>query len=217
VTPGSRAARPARRPSGVVDHELPEVDLDSRVVEALERLSLALGVLCRRAAREHGLSPLQVRLLLLLRHDGDTRRRLRDMARSCGAENARVRSALADLEARGLVERPQSERDVRTVRLILPPAGRALAAALSAWARPVRTAVARTRAATKEELLPVLVDWVAWLHRSRVLTVARVCPTCRYFARDVHSDSASPHRCQLFEAALADATLRVDCPEHEPV
>ena len=217
MTPRSRPARAGRPPTGVVDHELPDVDLDSRVIEALERLSLALDVLRRRTAREHGLSPLQVRLLALLRHDGDTRRRLRDMARSCGVETAKVKSALADLEVKGLVERPSSERDVRTVRLILLPAGRSLAVALSAWDRPVRTAVARTRANTKEALLPVLVDWVAGLYRARVLTVARVCPTCRFFARDVHSDSSSPHHCQLFETALADSTLRVDCPEHQPV
>jgi DNA-binding MarR family transcriptional regulator len=200
-----------------VDHGLPDVDLDSQIVEALDRLSLALGALRRRTARDHGLSPLQVRLLVLLQHDGDTRRRLRDMARSCGVETARVRSALADLEMRGLVERPSSERDVRTVRLILLPAGRSLAVALSAWAHPVRKAVGRTPAHTKEALLPVLVDWIADLCHARVLTAARVCPSCRFFARDVHSDSGSPHYCQLFEAALADSTLRVDCPEHQPL
>jgi DNA-binding MarR family transcriptional regulator len=137
------------------------------------------------------------------------------MARSCGSETARVRSALADLEARGLVERPSSEHDARTVRLILRPPGRSLAASLSAWARPVRRAVARTPVHTKEALLPVLVDWVADLYHARVLTVARVCPSCRFFARDVYPDSASPHCCQLFEAALADSNLRVDCPEHQ--
>jgi DNA-binding MarR family transcriptional regulator len=191
--------------------------LDSRLVAALERLALALDVLLRRAAREHDLSPLQVRLLVRLRNEGGNRRRLRDLSRSCGVETAAVRNAIVDLEAKGLVESPSGEHDARTVRLILTRAGRSLALAVSDWAGPVTRAVAATPERPKEGLLPVLVDWVEALHRARVLTVARVCPTCRYFAPDIHPDSGAPHHCQLFEKALARYGLRVDCPEHQPL
>jgi DNA-binding MarR family transcriptional regulator len=211
----SRPAGIGRHPASGGDYELPHGDLDSILVAALERLALALDLLLRRTAREHDLKPLQVRLLVLLWHDGETRRRLRELARACGAETAAARTALADLESRGLVERPAEERDRRTVRLILTPVGRSLALAMSGWAGPVRGAVARTPAGPKEALVPVLVDWVEALHRARVLTVARVCPTCRFFARDVQGDSRAPHYCRLFEEALASSDLRVDCPEHQ--
>jgi hypothetical protein len=114
------------------------------------------------------------------------------------------------------VERP-TERDARTVRLVLTPAGRSRALAVSAWAGPVRRAIARTAVRSKESLLPLLVDWVESLHRARVITVARVCPTCRFFAPDVHPDSGAPHHCQLFERALGGSALQVDCPEHQPL
>ncbi len=216
MTARSLIAGSGRSPVGVVDLDFPDGDLDSRLVEALERLSLALDVLLRRTAREHHLSPLQVQLLVRLRHDGSARRRLRDLTRSCGVPTAAIRSAIADLESKGLVERP-AERDARTVRLVLTPAGRSRALAASAWAGPVRRAIARTAVRPKESLLPLLVDWVASLHRARVLTVARVCPTCRFFAPDIHPDSGAPHHCQLFETALAGSALQVDCPEHQPL
>jgi hypothetical protein len=125
-----------------------------------------------------------------------------------------MRNAIADLESKGLVDRPQAERDLRTVRLALTPVGRSRALAVSAFADPLRRAIGRTNTHAKEALLPLLVDWVEALHRARILTVARVCPTCRFFARDVHPESDAPHHCQLFETALAASALRIDCPEH---
>jgi len=217
VTVHARLAGTDRRPTGVVDNEFPGGDMDGRVVAALERFSVALDVLLRRTAREHDLGPLEVRLLALLRHDGDARRRLRDLARTWAVKTAAVRNAIASLESKGLVERPSGERVLRTVRLVLTPAGRSLALAVSAWADPVRRAIARTPARPKEALLPLLVDWVEALHRARILSVARVCLTCRFFATDVHPDSGAPHHCQLFDKELADSTLRVDCPEHQPL
>ena len=216
VTGRARVAGATRWPTGVA-LELPEADLDRRVVAALDRLALALDLLLRRAAREHDLSPLQVRLLVRLREEGGSRRRLRDLSRSCGVESAAVRSAIADLEARRLVERPPGERDARTVRLVLTRAGRSLALAVSGWADAVSGAVAGTPVPPKQALMPVLVGWVEALHRARVLTVARVCPTCRYFAPDIHPDGEAPHHCQLFERALAGSALQVDCPQHQPL
>jgi len=217
VTVHSRLAGTDRRPTRVVDIEFPDGDVDDRVVEALERFSLALDVLLRRTAREHDLSPLEVRLLVQLRRDGDARRRLRDLARTWGVQTAAVRNAIAGLEFKGLAEHPSDEPVVGTVRLVLTSAGRSLAQAVSAWADPMRKAISRTPASPKEALLPLLVDWVEALHRARILSVARVCLTCRFFAPDIHPDSGAPHHCQLFEKALADSELRVDCPEHQPL
>jgi DNA-binding MarR family transcriptional regulator len=191
--------------------------IEERLVAALERLALAIDLLLRRGAREHDMSPLQVHALVSLHREEGARRRLREMSREWGCSTAAVRQALEALLARGFAERPPGEHDARTIRLLLTPAGRSVGDSLSQWAEPLRRAVARTGPRTAEAVLPALVEWIAALHRAHVLPGARVCPTCRFFAANVHADAGSPHQCELFGVALGDADLRVDCPEHQPL
>jgi hypothetical protein len=49
-----------------------------------------------------------------------------------------------------------------------------------------------------------------------VITVARMCVSCRFFRPDTHRMSVSPHHCALLDLPLSGADLRTDCPEHEP-
>jgi hypothetical protein len=64
--------------------------------------------------------------------------------------------------------------------------------------------------------LRLLLDLIAGLHRSGVITVARMCVTCRFFRRNQHAGAARPHHCALVDMSMADGELRVDCAEHEP-
>ena len=60
-----------------------------------------------------------------------------------------------------------------------------------------------------------LMRLIGTLQGSGVVTVARMCVTCRFFRRDVHPGSASPHHCGLLDVPLGVGDLRADCPEHE--
>lgn len=51
------------------------------------------------------------------------------------------------------------------------------------------------------------------LQRARKVSVARICTTCRFFGAE--SDTDAPYWCNLLEAPLLPATLRLDCPEHQ--
>lgn len=56
---------------------------------------------------------------------------------------------------------------------------------------------------------------IARLHAAGVITVARMCVTCRFFRKDQHDDSSTPHHCNLLDMPLKRRDLRLDCPEHE--
>jgi hypothetical protein len=60
-----------------------------------------------------------------------------------------------------------------------------------------------------------LMELTGSLQRSGLITVARMCVTCRFFRRDVRPGEASPHHCGLLDVPLGGPNLRVDCPEHE--
>jgi DNA-binding MarR family transcriptional regulator len=191
-------------------------DIDSKLVAALERLGQALDVLARHAATTSGLSPIQLRLLVLLYHDPDPGRRAGALARRFGVTPATLSDALSALEAKSLVIRRPSPDDRRATVVSLTPAGRRLAARLSGWADPAREALPPAPAADRTRLLHFLMAWIEGLQRANIVTVARMCVTCRFFEEDAHPGSRLPHHCRLLDRPLAEADLRVDCAEHEP-
>lgn len=191
-------------------------DVDAKIVASLERLSRVFQLLLRERAREHGLSPIQTQFLVhLLFHDLELRRVGR-LAREFELTRATVSDAVAALERKGLVRREPWPDDGRVATLRLTPAGKALAGELSTWAEVIRERLALVPEDEKEIVVRFLMGLVSSLQRSGVITVARMCVTCRFFRPDVRPGGDSPHHCALLDAPLAVSDLRVDCPEHEP-
>jgi hypothetical protein len=60
-----------------------------------------------------------------------------------------------------------------------------------------------------------LMDLIGSLQKSGLITVARMCVTCRFFRPDAHPGESSPHHCALLNVALSGSDLRADCPEHK--
>ncbi|MDQ3792176.1 MAG: MarR family transcriptional regulator, partial [Actinomycetota bacterium] len=68
----------------------------------------------------------------------------------------------------------------------------------------------------KEGVMRYLMRLIFALQGAGVITVARMCVSCRFFRPDAHQRSASPHHCALLDMPLSGVDLRTDCPEHEP-
>jgi DNA-binding MarR family transcriptional regulator len=190
-------------------------DLDSRIVAAAERLGTALESLLRGASRADGLSPLQGRVLVLLLQRGHDAPRSGALARAFDVTPPTISDALAALAAKGLVRRePAAGHDARSVASRLTPRGRAVARRLATWADPARALVGGS-SEDRVRTLGVLMTWIAALQRGGLVSVARMCLTCRFFRREAHRGAVAPHHCALLDVPLGDETLRVDCPEHE--
>jgi DNA-binding MarR family transcriptional regulator len=192
----------------------PPPDLDDKLLAALERVGQALRVQLWDAARDHGLSPTQVQVLLRLAADAPGRRRIGVLADELDVTHPTVSDAVAVLRRKGFVVR---EGDARRAPLALTAHGRATAAAVAGWADRTRSVLAGLSAADKEQTLGLVMDLIAKQQRAGVITIARMCVTCRFFRRDVHPGARRPHHCALIDIPMADAELRVDCAEHEPV
>jgi DNA-binding MarR family transcriptional regulator len=188
-------------------------DIDSKLVAALERVGQALRVQTWDKAKQHGLSPTQLQLILRLATDPPRRRRIGVLAAQLDVTHPTVSDAVAVLRRKGLVDRDAASR--RAV-LRLSERGRALADDLADWDRRTREQLADVPAADKEVTLRLLLDLIAGLQRSGAISVARMCVTCRFFRRDVHPETAQPHHCALVDVAMGAGDLRVDCAEHEP-
>jgi DNA-binding MarR family transcriptional regulator len=188
-------------------------DVDAKLAAALERVGQALRVQMWDMARQHGLSPTQLQVLLRLASDPPARRRIGVLAGELDVTHPTVSDAVAVLRRKGLVDR---EPGSRKAPLSLSARGRAVAAGLAEWDERTRQRLADLPVGDKHATLRLLLELIAGLQRSGAITVARMCVTCRFFRRDAHPNSARPHHCALVDAPMGGGELRIDCAEHEP-
>jgi DNA-binding MarR family transcriptional regulator len=191
--------------------------VDAKIVAALERLGQVFRNLLRERAQEYGLSPIQAQFLVyLLYHDVELRR-VSQLAREFDLTQATVSAAVDSLEAKGLVGREHWPEDGRVMTLRLSTAGELVAAELSPWADAIKEHLDLGSSEEKEVVMRFLMRLIGSLQESGVITVARMCVTCRFFQRDAHPVTRSPHHCRLLDVPLGGLDLRVDCPEYEHV
>lgn len=187
------------------------IDLDHKVLAAVERLGRALRAARQEVATRHEVSLLGLSVVETLA-DG-RQRRIGDLAAELDVSQPTVSDAVKVLDKRGLIRRDRDPADMRSSFVVLTDEGRRLAADATTELAPLLAAGAgtdRDRATT----LRVLLGEIARLQAAGVITVNRSCLTCRHYQPPA---SRSPARCLLLASDLADQDLRVDCPEHEPV
>jgi DNA-binding MarR family transcriptional regulator len=191
-------------------------DVDAKIIAALERLSQVFRVRLREEAWERDLSPTQARFLIYLHYHDVELRRVSQLAREFDLTQATVSDAVASLETKKLIQREQWPEDRRIVTLRLTPDGEKLATTLSGWADPIGEHLQPFSPDDREAVMHFLIGLIGSLQTSGLITVARMCVTCRFFRQDIHPGEPLPHHCALLDVPLGRADLRVDCPEHEP-
>ncbi len=203
-------------PVSPFDPEAQHEHVDAKIVAALERLSQALRVLLWEVATETGLSPIQIQFLVYLRFLPGRTCRVGDLARRFDLTPATVSDAVRTLATKGLLSRVPDPDDRRARLLALTPAGREVADRLAGWAGVLQEHLVGYSEAEKLTVMRFLMDLIARLQVAGVITVAKMCITCRFFAPERHDNPEAPHHCVLLDRPLRLHQLRLDCPEHEP-
>jgi len=188
--------------------------IDSRLADALERVGHVLRTQIRAVGAEHGLSPIQAQLLMRIATTGRPDREPGRLAGWFDVSRPTVSDATAALRRKDLLTHEPVPGDRRRTRLVLTPSGRKVAGQLAGWDKPVRAELATVPTSAKEESLALLLDLIGRMQRSGLVGVARTCTTCRFYRP--REDSRSAGHCNLLDAPLPPASLRLDCPEHEP-
>jgi DNA-binding MarR family transcriptional regulator len=101
---------------------------DQTLVDGLFQLSFLLRDRLAHLGAEHGLSPIQVRLLGILR---DRQPAMNELARYLDLEKSSLSGLVDRAEKRGLVERVPSSEDRRAASIRLSAQGRKLARTLT--------------------------------------------------------------------------------------
>jgi DNA-binding MarR family transcriptional regulator len=125
-----------------------------------------------------------------------------------------VSEAVKTLEKKGLIEKGFGQTDQRSFAIGLTAAGEALARQMERFAASIQAPVASLTADAQADLLLNLLSIIRHLQQQGIINVQRMCFSCRHYRP---GQAGHAHFCQLLQAPLESAELRVDCPEHEAI
>ncbi len=190
-------------------------DIDSKIAAALERLSQTFRVLLWEKTKSHNLSPIQIQILVYLLYHSEELITIGQIATRFSLTPATVSDAVKTLAQKALVVRTSEESDRRITSVILTITGRKIARKLAVWADIIQNNISRFDKSDKLVVMKFLMELIEALQRAGLITVARMCITCKFFHPNANLNSDTPHHCKLLDKPLADSSLRLDCPEHE--
>lgn len=194
--------------------------VDHKILAALERLSHVFRSLLWQkvtgVSAPHGLTPTQVQLLIFLRYHAEEMGRVGVLAAEFGLSAPTVSDAVRVLEEKGLITKRVSKHDARVRVLRLTARGKTLTNQVSDWANALFEHTVAFSDAEKAAILRFLMNLMTSLQRHGIVSVSRMCTSCRFFSPGDGDGAGRPHYCRFLKTSLAEESLRVDCPEHEP-
>lgn len=186
----------------------------THIATGLAKIGLFLRAETWRQADAAALSPTQAQILAHLTQRGPTR--VTALAEALGVTQPTASDAAGALLRKGHVVKVADPDDARASLLHPTPSGRRAAAETAVWPDALLGAIDMLGTDERAVFLKALVKMIRELQVRGAIPVQRMCATCRFFRPNVHDDPAAPHHCAFVDAAFGDASLRLDCGEHEP-
>lgn len=189
--------------------------LASRLTTGLTKIALALRTQAWESAGREGLHPTQAQILLLLAgHPAGLR--IGELAAQLGVTAATTSDSVRALEGKGSATKLPVAGDARGVRVKLTEEGHEQARRQAGWPDALVDVIGELDPQEQQVLLHGVIKMIRGLQERGLITVARMCVTCRYFAPYAHNDPERPHHCRFVDIPFGDQEFRVDCPDHAP-
>jgi DNA-binding MarR family transcriptional regulator len=193
-----------------------EPGLDEKIVAGLERLAHVFRLLLWDKSKVTGLSPIQIQFMIYLDTHARELRKVSTLAQEFGLTQATVSDSVRTLRLKGLITQETMPSDRRVLSLELTTAGKELLRHVSPWSSDLLDILVTLPRDHRENGLLFLMELIAGLHKTGIISQARMCTLCQHFMPNEHPDSAQPHHCGLLDLAMGLADLKIDCPVHLP-
>ena len=185
--------------------------IESKIVASLERISQAFRVLLWNESKEFSLSPIQVQVLIFLLHHSEQKRKVSYLASEFNMTKATISDTIKTLEQKLLIKKEFEPHDTRSYIIQLTEKGKDFAEQTALFAKQIEVPIDQLQSKDKENLLLSLLDIIHYLNKSGIITIQRMCFTCRYYEANKNGQE---HFCGLLNTKLTDSELRIDCAEH---
>lgn len=186
-------------------------NLDHKIVAGLERLSQAFKTLLWDKAKEYGLSPIQIQILIFIHYHSRDKATVSYLGKEFNLTKPTISDAIKALEQKKLIEKLFNNADNRSYTIALTQAGTAIVHQTENFTNPVSNILAGIDAGQKEALWQAITTLITMLNKAEVINTQRTCPNCKYYSLI----DRSPY-CSLLNIELQPADIRIDCPEFSP-
>ncbi len=193
----------------VFNLEFQNQHLDGKITAGLEKLSSVFRILLWEQAKQIGLSPIQIQILIFLKYHRSEFLTVSYIAKEFGLTKATISDAIRILEQKTLIIKQRTSLDNRSFSLILTSTGNAMVADTENFANQIQSIISNINQVDKEALWKTIFQLIFQLNQSDVITVQRMCFTCRHY-----EGKEGTHFCKLLHIPLPAVNLRIDCPEH---
>ncbi|MEO1434266.1 MAG: MarR family winged helix-turn-helix transcriptional regulator [Bacteroidota bacterium] len=189
------------------------MDLSKKITAGLERLSEVFKTLLWEKAKQFGISPIQIQILLFINSHQTEQANVSYLAMEFNVTKPTISDAVRVLLKKGFLEKDFSPTDARRYNLILTDAGRELIQELESYSLPVDRQIGQLEPSTQELLFKALNQTIFRLNQEGVIQVQRTCFGCRFY----QGDRNNSHYCNFLKMDLPNPSLRLDCSDFESV
>ena len=183
--------------------------IDSKIVVSLERISEAFRVLLWDESKKNSLSPIQVQILIFILFHSREQCKVSYLAKEFNMTKATISDSIKALQRKKLIVKENDPNDTRSYIISLSDRGMVIARQSSVFAKPFEKTLEAMDTIKKEVILDGLLNLIACLNKKEVITIQRMCTTCRNYLSGSNS-----HYCRLLELELKTNELRIDCHDH---
>lgn len=187
-------------------------DPAAKVVAGLQRISEAFKVLLWEQAKQLGLSPVQIQILIFLAYHKRELCTVSHLAQEFNITKPTVSDAVRVLHNKGFVMKDHSPEDQRSYVLVLTDKGKETVSGIEHFAEPIKSRLNILGDGELSSLFSTISTLIFQLNKAGVLSVQRTCYGCSFFEK-----KSIGNYCNLLEQKLRDEDIRIDCPEFEAV
>ena len=186
------------------------VNLDNKIVAGLERLSQAFRILLWEKAKEHSLSPIQIQLLIFIRHHSAEKTTVSYLAQEFNFTKPTISDAIKILEQKKLIQKTSDKTDTRSYTINLTATGKKTVLETENFVNPLTEIISKANDTDKIILWENISNLIVRLNKLQIINVQRTCFNCKHY-----SIKNKNHFCNLLDLKLLKQDIRIDCGEFE--
>jgi DNA-binding MarR family transcriptional regulator len=191
------------------------IPMPRRLLDGIDRLSLALKVDQISSSAAAGLNPAQAHVLGFLAGRAAGGARVKAIARHLGVTQPTATDSIAALARKGMVTKSSDGDDARAVMVAVTEPGRRALKAIESTSKAMGDALGALDPDEQEDLLILIVKLIRSLQVAGAISDQRMCASCSYFRPHAYPGAEAPHHCAFVNAAFGSRQLRLDCSDHQ--
>ena len=187
-------------------------NIDNKIVAGLERLAQVFRILLWEKAKEFSLSPIQIQLMIFIRHHSRDKSTITYLAQEFNFTKPTISDAIKVLEQKKLIKKIPDTTDTRSYTIQLTTKGKKVVSETENFASPFTEIIKKSSESDKLVLWENISNLIIQLNKLEVISIQRTCFNCKH-----HSIKNKAHFCTLLDQKLHVQDIRIDCEEFERV